>query len=338
MRVVLAKHAGFCGGVKSAVDKALKLAEEHGKIYTIGELVHNEHVSENLQSNGVFCINPDNLDKLKAGDVALIRAHGIEKGKEQELRDRGVVLFDATCPVVKRNQHLAEERANLGEAVIIVGDKNHDEVIGVKSYAGDNSVVVADDEVDKLLEDIENDKSPLNLQNGAAVLFQTTILAEKYQKIEQNIQFFEKKSGKTFGIFNTICYTTKERQDEARALAGASDAVIVLGSESSANTRRLVQVSKEVNPRTYFVHNEEEAKQLLPKIKDIQCVSIAAGASTPPWLIREVTKYMSETQNKAKETEVKVEATLQEANNEPQTMEELMKSTPNAGFVNYKPG
>lgn len=338
MRVVIAKHAGFCGGVKSAVDKALKLAEEHGKIYTIGELVHNELVSENLQSNGVFCINPDTLDKLKAGDVALIRAHGIEKRKEQELRDRGVVLFDATCPVVKRNQHLAEQQANLGKAVIIVGDKNHDEVIGVKSYAGDNSVVVADDEVDKLLEDIENGKSPLNHQNGAAILFQTTILAEKYQKIEQNIQFFEKKSGKTFGIFNTICYTTKERQDETRALAGASDAVIVLGSESSANTRRLVQVSKEVNPRTYFVHNEEEAKQLLPKIKDIQCVSIAAGASTPPWLIREVTKYMSETQNKAKETEVKVEATLQEANNEPQTMEELMKSTPNAGFVNYKPG
>ncbi|MBO4381228.1 MAG: 4-hydroxy-3-methylbut-2-enyl diphosphate reductase, partial [Clostridia bacterium] len=338
MRVVLAKHAGFCGGVKSAVDKALKLAGEHGKIYTIGELVHNELVSENLQSNGVFCINPDNLDELKAGDVALIRAHGIEKEKEQELRARGVVLFDATCPVVKRNQHLAEERANLGEAVIIVGDKNHDEVIGVKSYAGDNSIVVADDEVDKLLDDIENGKSTLNLQNGAAILFQTTILAEKYQKIEQNIQFFEKKSGKTFGIFNTICYTTKERQDETRALAGVSDAVIVLGSESSANTRRLVQVAKEVNPRTYFVHNEEEAKQLLPQIKDIQCVSIAAGASTPPWLIREVTKYMSETQNKAKETEVKVEATLQEANNEPQTMEELMKSTPNAGFVNYKPG
>ena len=111
----------------------------------------------------------------------------------------------------------------------------------------------------------------------------------------------------------------------------------MLGSKSSANTRRLVQVAKEINPRTYFVHNGTDAKNLLQKIKDIQCVSIAAGASTPPWLIREVTTYMSETQNQATETEVKEEATLQEAQ-EPQTMDDLMKSTPNAGFVNYKPG
>ena len=339
MKVVVAEHAGFCGGVKSAVEKALSLAEKHGEVYTVGELVHNELVTENLLSNGVFCVAPDNLDALKSGDVALVRAHGIEKEKESELKERGVLLFDATCPVVKRNQRLAEERANLGEAVVIIGDEKHDEVVGVKSYAGDNSLVIGDDQVDGFLQDVENGESPLNLEKGIAVIFQTTVLAEKYQKIKQKFEIFEKNSGKTFGIFNTICYTTKERQDETRALASASDAVIVLGSETSANTKRLVQVAKEVNDKTYFIHNAEEAKSLLPKLKDIQCVSIAAGASTPPWLIREVLKYMSETQNQAQETEVKNEATLQEAaNSEPQTMDELMKSTPNAGFVNYKPG
>lgn len=359
MKVIVAQHAGFCGGVKSAVERAEKLAKEHGKIYTLGELVHNELVTEKLVSNGVFCHDPNNFDDLKSGDVVLVRAHGIEKEKEQELISKGVVLFDATCPVVKRNQKLAEERASLGDFVIIVGDKKHDEVVGLKSYAGANSIVVSDSEVDELLSVIETAdhkttcgcaraninvdgtldelKNSLAEQKSFSVLFQTTVLAEKYQEIAEKFKIFEKNSGKTFGIFNTICYTTKERQDETRALAGVSQALIVLGSQSSANTRRLVQVGKEVNPRTYFVHNEEEAKALLPQIQDIQCVSIAAGASTPPWLIREVTKYMSETQNKAQETEVIKEATLQEAN-EPQTMDELMKSTPNAGFVNYKPG
>ncbi len=348
MRVIVAKHAGFCGGVKSAVDKALKLAEEHGKIYTLGELVHNELVTEKLASNGVFCHNPDNFDDLKSGDIVLIRAHGIEREKEQELIAKGVTLFDATCPVVKHNQKIAEERANLGEYVIIIGDKKHDEVVGLKSYAGNRSLVLGEDEVDHFLEllaNVDNStadscdeiKNSLVGQNVFAILFQTTILAEKYQKIAEKFKNFEKNSEKTFGIFNTICYTTTERQEEARALAGASQALIVLGSATSANTRRLVQVAKEINSRTYFVHNEEEAKNLLPEIKDIQCVSIAAGASTPPWLIREVTKYMSETQKKAQETEVKQEATLQEAK-EPQTMDELMKSTPNAGFINYKPG
>ncbi len=357
MKVKIAEHAGFCGGVKSAVNKALELADKYGKIYTVGELVHNELVTENLASNGVICLVPENIDSLKEGDVALVRAHGIEREKEAQLREKGVVLFDATCPVVKRNQNLAAEHSNEGEAIILIGDRFHDEVIGVLSYCGDNAVIISDDEVEKFLDDLdanlrlsgENEFLIRMSQNGkqyhfdgskgVAVLFQTTVLAEKYQKIEQIFNNFEKNTAKTFGIFNTICYTTTERQAEARALAQACDAVFVLGSQSSANTRRLVQVAKDVNPNTYFVHNAEDAKSILPKLKGIQFVSLVAGASTPPWLIREVTKYMSETQVKANETEVKNEATLQEeANSEPQTMDELMKATPNAGFVTYKEG
>lgn len=144
---------------------------------------------------------------MKAGDVALIRTHGVPKQFEQELRDRGVVLFDATCPVVKRNQRLAEERANAGDCVIIVGDKNHDEVQGVLSYAGEDAVVVSDEETLPI-----GDKS-------ASILFQTTILPEKFEKIEKNTKNFEKNHNKSVGIFNTICYTTKVKQDEARAMA-----------------------------------------------------------------------------------------------------------------------
>ena len=329
MKVVLAKNAGFCKGVKNAVDTAIKLAEEHGKIFTLGELVHNELVTEYLRKKGAICISLSEAKNLKAGDVALIRAHGVPKQFEQELRDRGVVLFDATCPVVKRNQRLAEERANAGDRVIIVGDKNHDEVQGVLSYAGEDAVVVSDEETLPI-----GDKS-------ASILFQTTILPEKFEKIEKNTKNFEKNHNKSVGIFNTICYTTKVKQDEARALAQKTDAVLVLGSHTSANTRRLFEVAKEVNPDTYFATCVNEVLSMQNIFKDFQSVSIVAGASTPPWLIQEVTKLMSETQKNAVETaenEVKNEATLQEQEKEPTTMADLMKSANSVGYTNYKVG
>lgn len=329
MKVVLAKNAGFCKGVKSAVDTAIKLAEEHGKIFTLGELVHNELVTEYLRKKGAICISLSEAKNLKAGDVALIRAHGVPKQFEQELRDRGVVLFDATCPVVKRNQRLAEERANAGDCVIIVGDKNHDEVQGVLSYAGEDAVVVSDEE-------------PLPIgDKSASILFQTTILPEKFEKIEKNTKNFEKNHNKSVGIFNTICYTTKVKQDEARAMARKTDAVLVLGSHTSANTRRLFEVAKEVNPDTYFATCVNEVLSMQNIFKDFQSVSIVAGASTPPWLIQEVTKLMSETQKNAVETaenEVKNEATLQEQEKEPTTMADLMKSANSVGYTNYKVG
>ncbi len=329
MKVVLAKNAGFCKGVKNAVDTAIKLAEEHGKIFTLGELVHNELVTEYLRKKGAICISLSEAKNLKAGDVALIRAHGVPRQFEQELRDRGVVLFDATCPVVKRNQRLAEERANAGDRVIIVGDKNHDEVQGVFSYAGEDAVVVSDEETLPI-----GDKS-------ASILFQTTILPEKFEKIEKNTKNFEKKHNKSVGIFNTICYTTKVKQDEARAMAQKTDAVLVLGSHTSANTRRLFEVAKEVNPDTYFATCVNEVLSMQNIFKDFQSVSIVAGASTPPWLIQEVTKLMSETQKNAVETaenEVKNEATLQEQEKEPTTMADLMKSANSVGYTNYKVG
>ncbi len=329
MKVVLAKNAGFCKGVKNAVDTAIELAEKHGKIFTLGELVHNELVTEYLRERGAVCISLDEAKNLKAGDVALIRAHGVPRQLEQELRDRGVVLFDATCPVVKRNQRLAEERANTGDRVIIVGDKNHDEVQGVLSYAGDDAVVVSDNETLPI-----GDKS-------TSILFQTTILPEKFEKIEKNTKNFEKNHNKLVVTFNTICYTTKVKQDEARATAQKTDAVLVLGSHTSANTRRLFEVAKEVNPDTYFATCVNEVLSMQNIFKDFQSVSIVAGASTPPWLIQEVTKLMSETQKNAVETaenEVKNEATLQEQEKEPTTMADLMKSANSVGYTNYKVG
>ncbi len=333
MEVKLASHAGFCSGVKNAVDMAISLAEKYGKIYTLGALVHNENVTDYLNRKGAVCLLEEDWMSLKKGDIALIRAHGVTKETEEDLKSRGVVIFDATCPVVKRNQNIAAERAQSGDEIIIVGDKKHDEVVGVASYAGDKCRVVADGEDLKIGE------------NTTSILFQTTILPEKFAKIEEFAKNFEKNHHNLVGIFNTICYTTKVKQDEARALAENSDAVLVLGSRTSANTRRLYEVAKEVNPNTFFAQDANEALNQTKFIKDIQSVSIVAGASTPPWLIQEVTRLMSETQKNAVETvetEVKNEATLQEQpvaeEKEPTTMADLLKSATSVGYTNYKVG
>lgn len=333
MIVKVATQAGFCNGVRNAVDTALELAQKYGRIYTLGELVHNELVTDYLAEKGVVCLDIGDVKKLKKGDVALIRAHGIPIQLENELKEKGVLLFDATCPVVKRNQNLARERSDAGDSVIIVGDKNHDEVIGVASYAGKDVAVFSDGENLKI-----GDKN-------TSVLFQTTILAEKFAQIEEFIKNFQKKHNNLVGIFNTICYTTKHRQDETRVLAESSDAVIVLGSHTSANTKRLYEVAKQVNPDTYFATCADEVRSMQNFFKDNQCVSIVAGASTPPWLIREVTKLMSETQKNAVETvenEVQNEATLQEQatveSKEPTTMADLMESAKAVGYINYKVG
>lgn len=335
MRVEIAEHAGFCGGVKSAVDKALNLAKLHGHIYTLGELVHNDLVTEFLHSNGVESIELDEISTLKEGDVVLIRAHGIPIATEEQIKSRGIVLEDATCPVVKRNQRIAKERADAGDDIIIIGDKNHDEVVGVASYAGNRVRVIPAGETPQIGE------------NPTSILFQTTVLMEDFKKISDFIENFQKNTHNLVGFFNTICYNTTVRQEEVRALAKSTDAVLVLGARHSANTRRLAEVAKEYNSNVIFANSADEIKASLATFKDIQSVSIVAGASTPPWLIREVNNLMSETTQitagNPAEAEVIKEATLQEQpaptqDKEPETMDDLMRSTNVGGNYNYQIG
>ena len=333
MKVTVARHAGFCKGVKNAVDKALELAAEFGKVYTVGALIHNEGVVSYLEERGVHAVTLEEAKALPAGAAVLIRAHGIPREDEETIRSHGVKLFDATCPVVKRIHRIVE-----GDDIVIVGDRNHDEVSGAASY-GKNVTVISDKD------------EPVFSGRPTSVVFQTTILADRLGEIEQIAENSQKNGEKTVGIFNTICYTTLSRQDEARCLAGTHDAVIVLGSRSSANTRRLFEVASEVNANTFFVTCAEE----LPaeKIKHLESISIVAGASTPPWLIQEVTKLMSETQdiaaikeNAAAAEEAQKEATLREEGSQDEqsapekelTMEDVVASSKVSGFVTYKVG
>ena len=233
--------------------------------------------------------------------------------------------------MVKRIHRIVEERSAAGDDIVIVGDRDHDEVSGAASYGKNVTVISEKDE-------------PVFSGRPTSVVFQTTILADRLGEIEQIAENSQKNGEKTVGIFNTICYTTLSRQDE-------HDAVIVLGSRSSANTRRLFEVASEVNANTFFVTCAEE----LPaeKIKHLESISIVAGASTPPWLIQEVTKLMSETQdiaaikeNAAAAEEAQKEATLREEGSQDEqsapekelTMEDVVASSKVSGFVTYKVG
>lgn len=335
MKIVVAENAGFCRGVSDAVGQALSLAEKYGRVYTVGALVHNENVAEHLEKHGVKAVSLSGALKLPSGSVVLIRAHGIAKECERALKERGLDVRDATCPMVKRIHETVAERSAAGDDVYIVGDASHDEVLGAASYGERVRVVSSPDEL------------PADGRRKS-VVFQTTVLADKLKKFREFAEISEKNGEKTVGIFNTICYTTLSRQNEARSLACACDAAIVLGSRSSANTRRLYEVASEVNPRTFFVESVRELP--MKQIKDFQSISILAGASTPPWLIQEVTKLMSETQlnaemNAAAE-EVQKEATLQDTKaQEPVheqekelTMEDVLASPRSLGYANYRVG
>lgn len=336
MIVKVASSAGFCNGVKKAFESALKLTEKYETVYTFGELVHNGNVTKFLQSKGVNVLHPDEIHKLKRGDAVLIRAHGVTPETEAELKSTGADVYDATCSVVKHNQLLVKKLAGEGRQIVVVGDLNHDEVSGLVGYAGEKVKVLS-----------ENSDLPLDDEN-CAIVFQTTITAEKFDEISRSLDNLKKINSKTVGIYNTICYTTKARQDETKAMAKASDAVLVLGSRNSANTLRLFNAAKALNQNTFFADNLDEAKVI--KAKDFQCISIVAGASTPPWLIQEVTEFMSDTQmtavpTTASETEVKNEATLQEekkveapAENNDITMEDVMASSRSAGYTSYRVG
>lgn len=180
MKITVAKNAGFCSGVKNAVEKALELAREYGRVYTIGALIHNEGVVQYLEDRGVRAVTLDEARALPPGSAALIRAHGIPRGDEEYIRSRGVLLFDATCPVVKRIHRIIAERSAAGDDIVIVGDRNHDEVSGAASY-GERVTIVSDKE------------EPVFADRPVSVVFQTTILADRYGEIARSAEISQKK-------------------------------------------------------------------------------------------------------------------------------------------------
>lgn len=276
MRVILARSAGFCFGVRRAVEQAEKCARENASVCTLGPIIHNRFVTDRLLSMGVR--RADSVEEANAHTV-IIRSHGVPPEVEAELRGKCARVVDVTCPYVKKIQNIAAEAAAEGRRVVIIGEREHPEVIGINGYCGGQAAVINGLEEAQEL-DLRGEK--------LCVVAQTTANKKKWQEIVE----FLLKCGYNMQVHNTICGATAKRQEEAAKLAAESDAMIVVGCRESSNTRKLYEICLRLCERTYAVESADELSAL-----EIDCsmsIGITAGASTPDWVIKEVIDKMSE--------------------------------------------
>lgn len=268
MKILIADKAGFCFGVRRAVDIAENSVTKQKEIYTFGPLIHNPQEITRLESIGVKTLKkPSN----KKGSVLVVRTHGIPDGFAEKIKAKGIKLVDATCPFVKRAQEVVKELADNGYQVIIAGDREHPEVKALISYGG------------KFCKVVENAKEviKIKLKSKVGVISQTTQDPNNFKDIIDSIKQF-RPNAKTH---NTICRATIDRQESARKLAKKVDLLIVVGGKNSGNTRRLYEIGSEI-VKTKLI---ETYKEIKPQwFKGVTIVGITAGASTPHWIIEEV--------------------------------------------------
>ena len=278
MKVTLAKSAGFCFGVKRAVEMVYKEAETGKKVYTLGPIIHNEQVVQDLEQKGVRVIDtPEELSKAEDATV-IIRSHGISADVYHQLEDKKVRIVDATCPFVSKIHRIVEKKYQEGSCIVIVGNANHPDVEGINGWCNGAATVIGS------VSEAENySQEPAR---KLCVVAQTTF---NYKTFKDIVDIFSKKSY-DIDVMNTICNATEERQTEAAAIAGDSDAMIVIGGKHSSNTQKLYEICKNVCPDTHFIQTLDDLD--LKKFQSFRSVGITAGASTPNTIIKEVQSYV----------------------------------------------
>jgi 4-hydroxy-3-methylbut-2-enyl diphosphate reductase len=311
MEVTLAKTAGFCFGVHRAVNMCYDEADTSNKVFTLGPIIHNENVVEDLEKKGVYVIdsardlkNLLDLYDLKNTDPAevkaledkyssqvraiagmspedvtvIIRSHGIPKDEYDLLKDSKVKIVDATCPFVGKIHRIVSEKHNAGSQIVIVGSKKHPEVMGINGWCDNTAIVV------ETAEDAQNIE--LGCDKPVTVVSQTTFNYKKFQDIVDIL----KKLRYDITVVNTICNATEERQTEAALLAQQSEAMIVIGGHNSSNSQKLYEICKARCKNTYFIQTVKDLE--LVQLQSFRSVGITAGASTPNNIIKEVHSYV----------------------------------------------
>ena len=277
MNVILAKSAGFCFGVKRAVDTVYERIRDKEPLYTFGPIIHNEEVVRDLEKKGVVVVN--DVDELagKPQGTVIIRAHGVESGVCEKIQALGFSIVDATCPFVLRIHRLVERYSGGDCHIVIVGNASHPEVKGIKSWssAEDTRVIGTREEAEKY--DASHRKK-------VCIVSQTTFNYNKFQELVEII----KEKGYDIIVLNTICNATEERQTEARAIAERVDAMIVIGGRNSSNTQKLFEICKNECKNTYYIQTVKDLN--LAEVRSVDNVGITAGASTPNNIIEEVQK------------------------------------------------
>ena len=285
MNITVAKSAGFCFGVKRAVNKVYEQADiKKGPIYTYGPIIHNEEVVKDLEEKGVKVL--DNLETLTDAQkqekgTVIIRSHGVSKEVYEKLEHAGFEIEDATCPFVLKIHQIVEEFSNDGYEIVIIGSSLHPEVEGIRGWCDPkHTTVIAD------YEEAQNYKPKSGKK--VCIVAQTTFNYKKFQELVEIIQ--KKGYIRDIRVLNTICNATEERQNEAASLAETSDIMIVIGGRSSSNTQKLYEICKEECANTYYIQTVADL-HLEPEGR-IDNVGITAGASTPKKIIEEVQKYV----------------------------------------------
>lgn len=276
VEILIASHAGFCFGVKRAIniaEKASQLVKEGKRVFTMGPLIHNPQEVERLSREGVELLKQE--EDLKEGDTVIIRSHGIPPYREKQLKAIGLNIVDATCPYVKAVHEAVVQLSKEGYFVVLVGERNHPEVIGTLGYlqeaGGEGTVVESKEDLVSLLG-----------KDKVGIVAQTTQDEQFFKEVVGEIALWAKE----VKIINTICNATSERQEDVYKLAPHVDVMIIIGGKNSGNTRRLYQISKSLNPNTYHIETSGEIRA--EWFVGVKKVGITAGASTPDWVIKDV--------------------------------------------------
>ncbi len=287
MEIFLAQKMGFCFGVRRTVDIALKMIQiNQKKVITYGPIIHNEDLINYLKNNGIdYTLDIDKIDPNKVEKV-IIRTHGVKKQIIENLKNKGVKIIDGTCPYVMRVHRIVEKLSKEKYPLLIIGNKDHPEIIGVIGYISDDIpyFVVKDlNETEELVK-----KGTFQKIKKLGIVTQTT---EKIQKVKEIVNYLMDYIPE-IRYFKTICYATDENQAAIRELAPKVDIVIVIGGKNSSNTVKLFEIAKNYCKRTYHIQNENDLK--IEWFKKEDKVGITAGASTPDWIINKVIQKIRE--------------------------------------------
>lgn len=277
MEIILAAEYGFCFGVERAINMVEKVLEEGETVRTLGPLIHNQEEIKRLEKEGVKAISSPS--EIQKGETVVIRAHGVPPEVEAELKEKASKVVDATCPFVTRVQRLAARAAAQDRHVVVVGNPEHPEMIGVKGYAPNHAFIVRD----------ASEVATLPKLRKPLVVSQTTI---KSQTFYETAEAVKSKTDDEVEIINTICSATRDRQDAARELAEKVDVVYIIGGRHSSNSQKLLAVCKEKCEKSFLIEKESEINP--EDLKGVKRVGVTASASTPNWLIQKVISRLEE--------------------------------------------
>ena len=280
MEVKVASSAGFCFGVKRAVEMVYNEINNSDNIYTYGPIIHNEEVVKDLESKGVKVISKESdFAGLEKGTV-IIRSHGVGKSTYEMLEKYGHKIIDATCPFVKKIHNIVREASENGEQVVVIGNKTHPEVVVINLWCSENKPAITIENTEEAVDfDIPKDEK-------VCIVSQTTFNLNKFNELVEIL----KKKGYYINVVNTICNATEVRQSEALKIAKDSDAVIVIGGLSSSNTQKLFEICRRECNNTQYIQTLNDLD--VDSLRDVKKVGITAGASTPNNIIEEVQNYV----------------------------------------------